>query len=473
LKDLASPSRSWVIRVGLIATPAVLLALLLLASRSFNPILLGAFLAQGAIVGWSVFSRRLNPESIGPIIILMYVIALSSVVVSQPEVSPLWVVHLTQAALLIVPVWLFGLQILHDSGATALRRARQLASQLAARPAWPEDLTQTRQIPEVQALREALHVDAAPALELLTHPRAAVRVAALTALEFRAVWRPGQVRQVLHIAQHAPEAEVRAAAIHALANVEDRMVVEAIGEMMRDANPYIRRTATEALLWNTESRWNWLRNPVRLALAHPVCQDDGPLRLTGHPLCREAVNDLNAWAAEKGITSYRAALTLGAHHNRLLAAGSEVEHVNMLRDQLLNPRTPAVLRLELARLLHHYRELDEEHFRQLLDHSLPAPVRLIAVEALLGRSRCPEALAALHDLARLPNREIALLTADVIQRRLGADLGLPRDMPFPPVNSRIAAEVARRVLVWASNHEVGELDPRVPGPNTDSRVNLG
>jgi hypothetical protein len=59
----------------------------------------------------------------------------------------------------------------------------------------------------------------------------------------------------------------------------------------------------------------------------------------------------------------------------------------------------------------------------------------------------------LHDLARLPNREIALAVADVAQRRLGVDFGLPPDQPMPAVQSRVAAEVARRVLAWASQQQ--------------------
>jgi hypothetical protein len=96
-------------------------------------------------------------------------------------------------------------------------------------------------------------------------------------------------------------------------------------------------------------------------------------------------------------------------------------------------------------------------------------VRQIAVEALLGDSNCPEALGALHDLARLPNREIALATAEVIQRRLGVDLGLPRGQPLPPLYSRQAADVARRVLLWATQQEVPAAEP---AGNRDSEGEL-
>ncbi|MFO0845027.1 MAG: hypothetical protein U0797_21995 [Gemmataceae bacterium] len=136
--------------------------------------------------------------------------------------------------------------------------------------------------------------------------------------------------------------------------------------------------------------------------------------------------------------------------------------------------------------MHQHGELGGEDLRRLLDPGMPAPVRLIAVEALLARGPNPEALAALHDLARLPNREIALATGDVVQRRLGVDLGLPRDQPPPPVHSRSAAEVARRVLGWAMQYEVAEAavapaptpadsQPAYHRPSTgsSSRVDLG
>jgi len=104
---------------------------------------------------------------------------------------------------------------------------------------------------------------------------------------------------------------------------------------------------------------------------------------------------------------------------------------------------------------------------------MPASLRLVAVEALLARGSAPAAVAALHELARLPNREIALVTAEVVQRRLGIELGLNRDQPLPPVQSRHAAEVARRLLVWAHQNEVSEeADPATPSPVEINRRSL-
>jgi hypothetical protein len=448
-----------VARLGLLFLPVTLLLGASLRRGEGAGLLWLGTLFQALACLLTVLSRSSWREPAGPALIMLYVIGLSWLVLGSAGDND-WYLHLSQAVLLVVPLGFFGAQCLRESGAPALRRARHLAGRLAARGEWPADLEACRLLPEVKALRESLHVDAAPALAMLNSQRPQVRVAALAALEYRHNWRPGQPQVVLHLAQRAAEPEVRAAAVNALANLEDRVLIEALAEFLHDPSPLVRKTATEALLWNTEGRWAWVRHAVRAALADPDCLDDGPLHLTGNGLTREVVADLTAWTAEKGALAMRAALTLGAHYGQVLAAGPDPGLVAELRGQLLDPHTPSMLRLELARLLHQHRELDAKLLRGLLDPAMPAPVRLIAVEALLAEGNSPEALAALHDLARLPNREIALATAEVVQRRLGVDLGLPRGQTPPPaVYSRQAADVARRVLLWANHHEVAEGEP--------------
>ena len=61
--------------------------------------------------------------------------------------------------------------------------------------------------------------------------------------------------------------------------------------------------------------------------------------------------------------------------------------------------------MELARLLQTHGYLEKELLHKLLDPANPAPLRLIAVEALLAESDSVEARAALRALARLPNRD--------------------------------------------------------------------
>jgi hypothetical protein len=108
------------------------------------------------------------------------------------------------------------------------------------------------------------------------------------------------------------------------------------------------------------------------------------------------------------------------------------------------------LRHELVRSLQANHELDRETLERLIDPMNPAPVRLIAIEALLRTGEHLEAQAALRDLARLPNREISLATAEVVQRWLGIDMGLAQGEPPPPLHSRQAADVTRRVMTWAA-----------------------
>jgi hypothetical protein len=108
------------------------------------------------------------------------------------------------------------------------------------------------------------------------------------------------------------------------------------------------------------------------------------------------------------------------------------------------------LRLELARLMRENDLLSRPVLQRLVEAVNPAPLRLVAAEALLeqepGR---PDAIAALREVARLPNREIALNTAAAVQRLLGVDMGLAIDQPIPTLQSRLAAEVTRRVMTWA------------------------
>ncbi|HMF11751.1 MAG TPA: HEAT repeat domain-containing protein, partial [Gemmataceae bacterium] len=397
-------------------------------------------------------SRHNRRDPVGPSIITLYVIALGWLWVGSRG-SDGWYPHLAQAVLLVMPLLVFALQILTDSGAPAIRRAQSLASALASRRDWPGDLADCRNLPEVKALREALHVDAAPALALLRNKRPEVRIAALSALEFRQNWRPGQPEIVLQLAMRAEEPSVRAAALTALGNVDERTVVEAVAEFLRDPSWDVRRAATESVLWDTEHRWGWIRHAVRRALGDPACEEDGPLYGDGQPLTTEAVADLTAWSAEKGAIGIRAAATLGAHYSRVLSEGAPPDFVDQLRRQLADPHAPPPLRIELVRLLRVNGELDLLVLEQLVDPANPAPLRLSAVDALLEHSDHPGALAALHDLARLPNREIALATADLVQRRLGVDLGLPVGEPLPAIHSRQAAEVTRRVLCWATAHD--------------------
>jgi hypothetical protein len=446
-------------RLGVLLLPTGLLLVASLRHQGPNSIMLWMGTAfQAGICILNIPNLRNSRQPISPAIICLYLIALAWLWWgSNPDD---WYTNMAKAVFLVVPLLVFGYQTLIDSGAPAIRRARLLADRLKARKEWPTDLATCRNLAEVKALRAALGVDASPALALLDHPRPEVRVAALAALEFRKDWRPGQAELVLQVAQRAEQPTIRAAAVTALGNLEDRTLVETVAQFLHDNSWEVRRAAIEALLWDSERRWSWIRFSVRRILADPLFLTDGPLIHDGQLLTQEAVNDLTAWCAEKGALASRAALTLGAHYNRALNERPDESLAQSLRLLLGDPHTPAVLRLELGRLLQYHQELDLPLLEKMLNPSNPAPLRLIASEAILADH--PEgpgrfaAISALRDLARLPNREIALATADVVQRRLGVDLGLGLGQPLPPVHSRQAAEITRRVMVWATQFDAPE-----------------
>lgn len=437
-------------RVCLVLLAPLLLLICSIRYGSAPPDLLwlGALL-QLVVSAVALFRRRRLREPTSTVILLLYGIAFASIEVSSARADD-WFSHLAQSILLLVPLIYFAVECLHESGAPALRRALRLAQQLTQRRTWPEKLHECRTLPEVKVLREAVQAEAGPALSLLADTRPEVRVTALAALESRQNWRPGQPQVVLQLAQRATEPEVRAAAINALADIEDRFIIEAVAEFLHDPSRSVRRTAAEALLRKVEKNWPWIRLGVRRALADPSCQDDGPLRCEGEQLTPEAVADLTAWTTEKGVQAIRATLTLGCHYHRLMSNSSDAQLVKTLRRQLADERTPALLRLELARVLYSYKELDGALSRQLINANNPAPLRLLAVEALMDTGQSAEAAAALHELARMSNREISLGVAKIVQERLGVDMGLPRDRPLPHLHSSEAAETARRVLVWAT-----------------------
>jgi hypothetical protein len=385
-------------------------------------------------------------------VIMLYGIALSWLTLGGVGVQPR-ARMLAQGLLLCVPVWLFLLMCLQQSGALALRRGRVLADRLTRRRKWPADRMRIREMPEVLALRDALTIDASPVFPLLVHHSLEARVAGLAALEYRTSWRPGQPQYLLGLVRNAADPEIKAEGLLALACVDDRTVLEPMAEYLWDESPLVRQAAAEALLWTTDLRWPWIRMAIRQGLAHPVGENDGPVIHEGQVLSAEVVADLTAWTAEKGTLAQRSAQTLALHYAQVLSMGEDASVVQTLQEQLSDPHTPAVWRLEIARLLSQFFTLTPEVARSMLATSNPAPLRLLAIETMMGKGHDSEAIAALIDLARLPNRELALAAAEIVQRRLGEDMGLPRGQRVPPVHSRQAAEIVRNVQMWADRQD--------------------
>jgi hypothetical protein len=147
-----------------------------------------------------------------------------------------------------------------------------------------------------------------------------------------------------------------------------------------------------------------------------------------------------------------------AHYGRLLQEQPSPTLVRSLKEQLSSLQSAPALRIELGQLLKNARELDRVLLESLLDSTNPSPLRLIAADVLLGEDQGkephPKALFALREIARLPNREMALTAADIVQRQVGVDMGLPLGQPLPPLHSRQAADVTRRLMQWAAQQDV-------------------
>lgn len=338
------------------------------------------------------------------------------------------------------------------SGAWLFRRSRLLSQQISQKLDWPNDMQAIKDLPIIRQFRDALVFDAVPALELLSHLRPEVRYAALCALEYRPHWRQGQVDLILNHYPNESVPLVRVAAIQAVASVDDRRATEVLSEALHDSDPRVRQAAGDALFWDSERRWDWLRNGVRNALADPKLHDCGPLIKEGQKLPPEAVANLTAWSAERGIVSIRAAQTLSVHYIRTLAENPDEVKPELFKT-LQDPQAPPMLRIHFARLLSKQRMIDPSLLEKLLDASNPAPLRQMAAELLLQSGWNSPAVACLREIAKLPNRELALDTARIVQTSLNVDMGLAVGQAPPPPNSAKAAEIVRRLTLWAQKTE--------------------
>ena len=326
-----------------------------------------------ALICWLIVGRRRAwRQPVGPFVITLYLLALGWLCIVPPTASEDWYPHFARSLFVSVPLAVFAVQILTNSGAASLRAARRLAQRLAARKDWPSDLAACRDLPEVKAFREALHLDATPALNLLHQRSVPVRIAALAALEFRSNWRSGQAELVLQVAQSSQEPAIRAAAINALANVENRLLVDELANFLHDPSWEVRRATTEALLWNSERRWPWVRNAVRQSLADPAYLEDGPLRPPGATAHGGGGGGFERLGVREGSIGDPAAQSLGIHYLTALGEQTDENLLRELQQKVADPHTPPVLRMELAGILKRVGTWDKALLEKLLDPSNPA-----------------------------------------------------------------------------------------------------
>ena len=398
--------------------------------------------------------------------VVLYIIALAWLWLPTRDSSD-WVIHIGQGALLLIAVGLAALHDLTRTGAEPLRRANKWCGRLAGRQHWPMQLADCRTLPEVMALREAVRDEVRPVLALLSDPRPEVQCAALGALEYRPHWQPGEAELVMKAARESVEPAVRAAAAYAMAGVSSAELVAGLAAFLRDPAVEVRAAAAEALLWDADARWPFARDGVREALADPELAHDGPLFTTGR-VSVAALADLITWAEEHAPLAQRAIVTLAEQFHRDRTDGDRPELGSQLAAMMLDPNAAPALRVELAALLRDHHLLTADLLDRLTNMDQPGPIRLFAAEQMLRiNPHNPDGVDVLRGLARQPNRELAVRVAAVLQNVLGLDVGLPAgDLPAP--NSKPAADVARRVVMWANGANPDMLRP-TPGPTPGLR----
>src|SRR5262245_17110224 len=366
--------------------------------------------------------------------------------------------HASLAAVLLVPVALFARYEVSAAGGSG-RHAKFLVRKLLARDDWPATFAEYPAIPEVRGLREALRDDAGPVLPLLAHEDGRIQVAALTALEFQPVWRKGQAEAVIQRANFTDEPAVRAAAVSALGRVSKPRHLACLLPFLRDHPAAVRHAAAAAFLWDAARRWPEIRSAVRSALADSQAARDGPLPCSS-ALPPAALDDLIVWSAESGSVGKRATQTLVRHCKKAIQEDGSAEAIRRVTCLVTHPKVPPAIRVEVAHRLRDANEFPTEIAARLVGPGSPTMLRVIAAGALLSQGNDEQAVEALRQAARQPNREIALAAAGTIQRFLGVDMGLPVGGQLPPSNSREATEVTRKVLTWASD----------PGPQTETET---
>jgi hypothetical protein len=439
------------VRLVVLFAPAAVIALGGLVSD--NPVKWTYWVGAGLVgfLGLVLIPQGgLGNPSTGIAVIAEYILAQVWLWFCQTPGQRHWFQHFSQGVLLMIPALLIGASALVRTGMHDMRRARLIIRQLQRRRNWPADRMLIQAMPEVFALRDALHAEAAPALVLLHGGRPEVQVAALSALAYRRQWGPNQEEMVLHAAQDATDPAVRVAAINALVHSDDHYLLEAVTGFLADPAPEVRRAAGEAAIAAAGRHWPTLRYAVHEELANPQFAGDGPLPLGTGELPQQVVSDLHEWAGEGGDLGRRSTATLIAYYGQLLDAHSSAEALaEELRRMIRIKSTPSILRVELAQLLFEQNLLDAAAMEPFLSSDQPVALRLLATDAILSSGRNAKAEETLRSVAKLPNREITLVVAQMLQKRLGVDVGMNLQKP-PAVQSRQAAEIARRVMQWAA-----------------------
>jgi hypothetical protein len=445
--------------IALLLLPAAVLAAAAVRLHS-NLLIIGA-IAQ--VLGSALLVRSRvawRPPASG-VVIALYLLALGWLWFATHD-SPDPFARFARGLFLLVAV---GLLVVHDMTRTGLeprRRARVLTRRLTARTRWPRTPDEYARLPEVRGLYAVVRDDPALAFDLLQDPRSEVHTAALTALQHRGHWQWEAAAVVLSVARKSPSPDVQALALRAVATADNVDLTYAVSEFLKNPSADVRAAACDSLLAGGERRWATARGAVRAVLADPAFAADGPLPGAAGRLSAIAVCDLTGWAVEPAPLAERAVRTLLVHYETVLRDGTDPGLAAELGRQVTDAETPPILRVELAALLRNLNLLPPALLDRMTDADQPSPIRLTAVEVMLAADPTgASAIDVLRGLGRQPNRETSLAIARLLQQYAGIDFGLPHTGVTP----KVAAEVAQRVLRWASG-KAGGLDlGRTPGPD--------
>jgi hypothetical protein len=415
-----------------------------------------AFAIGAAVIGlaglWLVRKHQVWKPPLGlPVAILL--VSAAAWFCVDPKGSQDSYSRAARGSLLMVAAMVFGINELFRSGHEPRRRANAVVRTVLDRKHWPLTLLDCREIPEVLALQEALQNDLSPLVRLMSDPRPEVRAAGFAAVEGRRHWRLTEAQLMLEAARNTVEPGVRAVAALSLGGIRHTDIYAEVALFLRDPAQEVRAAAAAGLLSDGGQRWPIIREHVKNTLLDPKLANDGSLPGATGLYPNAAIEDFTAWAVEGGLVGERSVRTLISHWNYRLKHGEPEPIADHLLRQIFDPNLATELRVGYARLLNKHKRLTPYALDRMTGVDQPGPVRLMAAEMLLiANPDNPDGIDVLRGLGRQQNREISINIARILQTHLAIPFGLPAVLPA--MQSKQAAEIVKRVVMWASGRSI-------------------
>ncbi len=434
--------------------PLIMLCLIGVDQPSLSKWFMYGMICELVIIVLLVQSQGIQQASFRRSTLVPYLISLSLIWIIEKNENPVWKMetfHFYQGILMLIPLTLLTIQELSFASYRSIIQAHRLLHRIANREEWPSTLSECKNIPEVQAVREEVRDDPSLVLMLLIHPKDQVKIAALAILQYRKDWNKAHAEWVLNCARYSQDPYIRATALTALANINHSSIIQAMMYYLRDPSSEVRRAAAASLLWDGRKRWLIIRNAIRSYLSDPRQSSDGILPCF-HELSDAAINDLTIWSGEAGVIGRNSTAALVAYYNMIIREEESSYLIDHMCKRIMDGSIPAVIRVELASMLTSRNLLPIQNCYRLIEDQQPTPLRIMAAEQILLQGINENVLRILRELALQPNRHIAVKIASVVQRCIHVDMGLTLGAPLPDARSRQAADVARRVAEWANQN---------------------